>query len=111
MCYFANVPPMKILDLVNEATGWDFTLEDLLTIGDRAWNLKRVLNNHLGLSQKNDKLPKALLQPYTDGGAAGYIIPFDEMMQKYYQVRGWNPKDGKPTAEKLLELGLNWSFS
>jgi aldehyde:ferredoxin oxidoreductase len=110
MCYFANVPPQKILDLINEATGWDYSLEDLLTIGDRAWTLKRVLNNRLGLNQKNDKLPKQLLEPYEDGGAAGYIIPFDQMMQKYYRVRGWNPNDGKPTSEKLLELGLMWSI-
>jgi aldehyde:ferredoxin oxidoreductase len=28
------------------------------------------------------------------------------MLDEYYELRGWN-KDGVPTPEKLIELGLN----
>lgn len=109
MCYFANVPPLTILDLVNTATGFDYNLMDLLVIGDRAWNLKRIINNRLGLRRRDDKLPKPLLEPYSDGGAAGYTIPFDDMLDKYYQVRNWDPTTGKPTSRKLSEIRLDWA--
>jgi aldehyde:ferredoxin oxidoreductase len=108
ICFFANVPPLTVLDLVNAATGRDFTLESLLQVGERAWNLKRLINNRFGLTRANDKLPKPLMVPYTDGGSAGYQIPLDEMLEAYYAVRGWDQKTGYPTREKLNELGLDW---
>jgi aldehyde:ferredoxin oxidoreductase len=108
ICYFANVAPQTVLELVNSATGYNFDLPELLRVGERAWNLKRVINNRLGLNRKNDRLPKPLLESMKDGGSAGYQIPFDEMIEAYYQVRGWSPDTGYPTYEKLVELGLEW---
>jgi aldehyde:ferredoxin oxidoreductase len=108
MCFFANVGPLQILDLVNSATGFEYDLMELLQVGERGWNLKRVINNRLGLNGSNDKLPKSLLKAYADGGSAGYQIPFNEMIQAYYQVRGWNPDTGYPNHEKLTELDLEW---
>ncbi len=78
----------------------------VLQAGERGWNLKRAINNRLGLTRANDRLPKALLEPYPDGGAAGYVIPFDEMLAAYYAARDWDPQTGFPTREKLNELGL-----
>jgi aldehyde:ferredoxin oxidoreductase len=108
MCVFANVPPENVLELVNAAMGMEYSLGELLRAGERGWNLKRVINNRLGLTHANDKLPKALLEPYTDGGSEGYRIPFDEMLNAYYAARGWDPDTGYPSIEKLNELGLNW---
>ncbi len=108
MCILANVPPKTIMELINAATGRDYTLADLLEIGDRAWNLKRVINNRLGLTCADDRLPEPLLEPFEDGGSAGYQIPFDEMIRAYYAVRGWDPDTGFPSDAKLAELGLSW---
>ena len=83
MCYFANISPTRLLGLVNAATGRNYSLEQLLQVGERAWNLKRVINNRLGLTRENDKLPKVFLKAYKDGGAADYKIPFKEMMAAY----------------------------
>ena len=41
-------------------------------------------------------------------GAAGYVIPFDEMLEAYYKARGWDAETGYPTREKLAELNLSW---
>jgi aldehyde:ferredoxin oxidoreductase len=109
MCYFANVSPKTIKELIDAATGRNYTLEDLLSVGERAWNLKRVINNRLGLNRKNDRLPKSLLKPFKEGGSSGYRVPFDEMLQAYYAVRGWDFDTGCPSDEKLAELGLDWA--
>ena len=106
MCVLANVPPETVVGLINAACGLDWSVSDMLRAGERGWNLKRAINNRLGLTRANDKLPKALLEPYPDGGAAGYKIPFEEMLAAYYDARGWDPESGRPTKEKLLALGL-----
>ena len=106
MCIFANVEPEMQVQLINAACGLDWTLEDMLQCGERSWNIKRAINNRLGLTRGNDKLPKALLEPFPDGGSAGYVPDITEMLLAYYQARGWDPETGKPTREKLVELGL-----
>lgn len=108
MCFFANVPPKRVVDLINAAVGLDWDLEEMLRAGERAWNLKRVINFRLGLRKENDRLPKPLLKPLPDGGAAGYRIPLGDMLQAYYAARGWDPSTGFPTDEKLRQLGLEW---
>jgi hypothetical protein len=37
-------------------------MEDMMKAGERA------INNRTGLTRANDKLPKALLDPFPDGG-------------------------------------------
>jgi aldehyde:ferredoxin oxidoreductase len=107
LCYFANVAPKTVLELVNHVTGFDYSLEELARIGERAWNLKRVINHRMGLTGANDRLPKQLSKPLPDGGSAGYVLPFDEMLAAYYKTRSWDPKTGKPTVEALQTLGLD----
>ncbi len=108
MCIFVNIPAETVAALINAACGRDFGVEDLFCAGERAWNLKRTINNRLGLNRANDKLPKALLEPYQDGGSAGYVPPIAEMLEAYYTARGWDPKTGKPTPDVLTKLGLEW---
>ncbi len=106
MCLFANVPAETVLALVNTACGYDLDVEGLLQAGERGWNVKRAINHRLGLTRANDKLPKALLEPYADGPAAGYVPPLEEMLAAYYAARGWDPVSGRPLPEKLAALGL-----
>ena len=108
VCMFANVMPSEMLALIKAACGIDWTIDQMIEAGERAWNLKRAINNRLGLRRENDKLPKPLLEPLPDGGSAGFVIPFDEMLKEYYQVRSWDWDTGFPQKEKLLSLGLDW---
>ncbi len=105
-CFFASVPPQTTLALVNAATGFDYTLEELLTLGERAWNLKRAINCRMGLTRANDTLPRQLLNPVPDGGAAGQSIDLPELLTAYYAARGWDPATGRPTRATLERLNL-----
>jgi aldehyde:ferredoxin oxidoreductase len=108
MCYFANVPPEMVLALTNTACGLEWSLADFMLSGERVWNLKRAINNRLGLTRANDKLPKSFLQAYKEGGAAGFVPKIGEMLEAYYTARSWDPLTGYPTRQKLLQLGLDW---
>lgn len=106
MCIFANVEPDEQVKLINAACGLDWSITELMKSGERAWNMKRAINNRMGLSAGNDKLPKALLEPFTDGGSAGFVPDIKAMLLAYYEARGWDVVTGKPLREKLVELGL-----
>jgi len=107
MCIFANTEPEMQVKLINAACGLDWTIEDMLKAGERGWNLKRAINNRMGLSRANDKLPKALLEPFPEGGSAGFEPDIQGMLHAYYDARGWDAETGKPSRKKLLELGLD----
>jgi len=110
LCYFSNVAPEMVLSLINAGCGQEFSLEEILKIGERGWNLKRAINVRLGLRRENDRLPKALMTPHSSGGGTeGFVPPIAAMLESYYAVRGWNPRSGFPKREKLIELGLEFA--
>ena len=106
MCIFANVEPDIQVQLINAACGLEWTIEDMMRAGERAWNLKRAINNRMGLTRANDKLPKALLEPFPDGGSADFVPDLEGILSAYYEARGWDKETGRPSREKLVELGL-----
>lgn len=108
LCFFANVSPETVLDLINAACGLKWSLAEMLKAGERAWNLKRAINNRLGLRSANDRLPGSLLRPYADNlrQGDGFAPDFHAMLASYYAARGWDPQTGKPAAETLVRLGL-----
>jgi len=94
--------------LVNLATGWDLSVAEYKQAGERVYNLARAFNNREGLSAKDDTLPKRLLEePLPDGPAEGHVNELSLLLDRYYQLRGWDQQTGKPTAEKLRDLGLD----
>lgn len=107
MCIFANVEAKEKVELINAACGLDWSVDDMMKFGERSWNLKRAINNRMGLSRSNDKLPKALLTPYPDGGSEGFVPDIEAMLASYYEARGWDAETGKPLPEKLSELGMH----
>jgi aldehyde:ferredoxin oxidoreductase len=95
--------------LVNAVTGWNLNLKELERIGERIYNLERLINVRRGVSRKDDNLPtRVLTEPIPDGPLKGRYCPpkdLDAMLDAYYEIRGWN-KEGIPTDEKLKELAL-----
>jgi len=98
--------PGDITEWINAVTGWDMTGDELMLIGERLHNLKRMYNVRLGISRKDDKLPPRLMSHDRKTGAAGGILPhMGKILSEYYSIRGWT-EEGIPTEEKLAELGL-----
>ena len=106
MCQFCNPPAEIIAKLLTYSTGQEYTVKDLDLLGERIFNLKRILNNKLGITRKDDYLPKIVLTPLKEGGTGGRVPNIDKMLQKYYEIRNWDEETGKPKKEKLEQLGL-----
>jgi len=93
-------------DLFNAFVGEDWTTGQLLTAGERIWNLERSFNLRAGIAPAQDTLPPRLLkEPLTEGGPAGHVHRLADMLPEYYALRGWGA-DGVPTEAKLAELAL-----
>lgn len=107
MCIFANVPAHETVDLLNYATGWDYSLEEAVEAGERIWNTKRILNHNLGLTKEDDRLSHHLSKPLKEGGSAGFKLPLATLLESYYHERGWDATTGLPSKRTLSRLGLN----
>ena len=108
LCYMllTAVNAEDLTDLLATSSGFDYTWEELAECGERIWHMKRGLSNLMGITAKDDRLPKRILEPVTAGGAAGSKIDLELMLKEYYPLRGLNP-DGRPSKETLSRLGLS----
>lgn len=92
--------------LLNAATGTNWTVEEVLNIGDRIYNIERMFNKAAGMKPEDDRLPKRLLQePITNGPSEGMVSQLPLTLPQYYEARGW--VDAFPTDETLKKLGLD----
>lgn len=109
VCHFAHwtMGLTNLLNGFNAVTGYDFDMQEFLTVGRRSWVLKRVLNNRMGITSADDRLPERILSPLAEGGAQG-SIPDEAMMKRdYYRIRGLDEK-GFPLDQTLAELDLEF---
>jgi len=108
MCMFTFLAIWKdeMRAMLNDTTGAGYTMEEMMRVGERIWNLERLFNLDAGFSKVDDTLPKRILEePAPEGPAKGHVCELDKMLTEYYQLRGWD-ENGVPTKEKLSELNL-----
>ena len=95
-----------IAEFYSAVVGEHYSEDDVRKIGERIFNLEREFNRRLGFTRKNDSLPKRLTEePHNEGIGEGNVVPLEEMLDRYYQLRGWTG-DGVPSEEKLKDLGI-----
>jgi aldehyde:ferredoxin oxidoreductase len=91
---------------IDAACEGDWSVENLLEVGERVWNLERQFNLQAGFTGKDDTLPKRLLKDAAKTGPAkGLVNGLDKMLPEYYELRGWTA-DGVPSNETLQRLAV-----
>jgi len=116
MCDFVGIPIgalklKQLCDYVNAATSWDMSLWELLKVGERANTMSRLYNLREGFTAADDNLPQRMFEPLQNGKLEGKAIDpqeFQQAIQLYYQMAGWDVT-GVPTQGKLAELDLLWA--
>jgi len=115
LCFFPfgfrlAIGPTHLSEIYSACTGWETTPEEVMQLGERVINLFRAYNMREGLSRYDDKWPERFYtEPMPEGPAEGSILSHDKinnLLDEYYQLRGWDMHSGCPTSEKLNELGL-----
>ncbi len=109
VCDFLPFEVPEMVEMLNMATGYDYTPESYLKTGERIWNQTRIFNVQEGITAADDRLPKRFYsEKAPKGDPKGQIIDelaFENAKQEYYNLRNWDTQ-GIPTQEKLKELGL-----
>jgi len=92
--------------MVAAAMGWnDYDADEFVKTGERIYALERLFNAREGFGREDDTLPERFTtEEMPEGTAKGNKVPLEEMLDMYYEQRGY--EDGKPTPEKLKELDL-----
>jgi len=107
-CLFTSFP-LGAADygaMVSAVTGYEIDAAGVLLIGERIWNMQKLFNLKAGCGREDDTLPPRLLrEPLTEGAPKGRVWEREPLLDEYYLVRGWD-REGRPTPEKLRELGI-----
>jgi aldehyde:ferredoxin oxidoreductase len=83
--------------------GVPITADDVLRTGERVYNLERHFNNLAGIADGSDYLPDRFTkEPSTMKGSMGHVCELDQMLEEYYDLRGW--ENGVVPEGKLKEL-------
>lgn len=96
------------IDALNAATGWDFNLDEAMTVGRRAVNLLRMFNFRCGLTKEMEAPSPRYGSAVPDGPFEGLATAqdWDKIRTRYYELMGWDKKTGKPLPNTLRNLGL-----
>jgi aldehyde:ferredoxin oxidoreductase len=97
-------------DLYTAATGIQMDAAGLLAAGGRGTDLEKAFNVREGASRKDDTVPDRFLkEPIQVRGETRPPVDhafIDKLVTDYYTARGWDPREGTLSPERMAELGL-----
>lgn len=101
----------QMAELYSTATGWDTSVEDLKRIAMKQLNLEKAFNlRFTDFERRHDMpTPRDLGEPIPAGNLAGWKLDeskYNEMLDEYYELHGWNKSNSYPKRAILEDLGL-----
>ncbi len=89
--------------LLSHILGYKISRKDIMDIGERIFNLERLMNCREGVTRADDTLPHRILHEIREDRRTP--IQLEKMLKKYYKIRGWD-ENGIPGQKILRKLGL-----
>lgn len=103
--------PTHYAKLYSACTGWKTTPQEIMRTADRIVNLMKCYLVREGLTSKDDTWPRRFFEePIPDGPLKGAVFDekkFRQVLEEYYECRGWDKRSSIPTRETLRALDLN----
>lgn len=92
------------------ATGMEFSEENLTEVGERIVTLERLFLQREGAGRSWDSLPERYFdEPIPSGAFKGQKLDrnqFDQMLNDYYDLHGWDHTTGNPLPRSVAALGM-----
>jgi aldehyde:ferredoxin oxidoreductase len=106
--------PSDYTELTNSAMGIDLTEEELMLAGKRDYNLEKAFNTiHTNLDRKDDYPHKRFIDDPAKILAGEYKGEYkcdkdkwDEMLDRFYELLGWDKKTSWQTRKCMSQLDL-----
>lgn len=106
---FTNIHDLA--EMVSAATGKEHSLVDMEEIAMRQINLEKAINLRFTDFDRKDDVPgqKRHFEEIPSGPLKGWKLSrerYDEMLDEYYELHGWDRGTSYPKREVLEKLGL-----
>lgn len=98
-----NVSSLPHIRALKYAAGFNMNFGTFKEIGERGYNLERMVNIKRGINSKDDTLPKRLISEYQDISDKRTIVPIEDLKKDYYKIRGWD-ENGIPSEKRIKRL-------
>ncbi|MHA1229815.1 MAG: aldehyde ferredoxin oxidoreductase N-terminal domain-containing protein [Candidatus Helarchaeota archaeon] len=107
----------SVTQLYKVVTGIELSEDEIRKAAERTWNLMKILNMKEGFNRKDDRFPENWFKTLEYGEIKLKLMDFyggveitpqiaNQLIEDYYDERGWDKENGLPTKEKIRELGL-----
>ncbi|MHA1373567.1 MAG: aldehyde ferredoxin oxidoreductase N-terminal domain-containing protein [Promethearchaeota archaeon] len=121
LCARAQMNRFYSLELItsfyNSITGLNLNSNEIRLAAERSWNLMKLMNVKEGFSRQDDAFPKNWFKSLKYGENELEFYDFygnvkinrdiaNQLLEDYYDERGWDKEIGTPSSYKLKELGL-----
>jgi aldehyde:ferredoxin oxidoreductase len=101
----AGYVPSRLTEMVNQATGSDYTPESLLLAAERVYTLERLFLTKAGITRADDNIAPRMTESMPTGPVQGEVFDLARVLDDYYVERGWD-ENGIPTPQRLAALGI-----
>ncbi len=103
---FLGSRKIRIFDWLNAATGWHFSPEQYMKIGNKIQQLKQAFNIKHGILPKTNKVSDRLLgiPVQIKGANKGCQVDIDSLMEDYWQLFGWDKETGVPSEKTIDQI-------
>ncbi|MFW9998594.1 MAG: aldehyde ferredoxin oxidoreductase family protein [Candidatus Hodarchaeota archaeon] len=111
LCMFSTLfGSYPLIDLINNLTGWDIKVDEIIKIGLRIQTLRQSFTLREEIDIANNKLPYRVTghPPDDKGPTKGISVEYEEFYRGFCREMGWNPKNGYPLIETLKDLNLDF---
>ena len=100
------------MDFIETITGWDVPPNKFLHVGNKIGTLRWMFNVREGLKPSDFVLPDRILgkPPMSYGPHKGLVLDIETRRKEYFEYEKWDPITGKPSVQKLFELGLEFAI-
>lgn len=118
VCYFtsqwmhiSHLTPEDYAKALSAASGREISGEELMRVGDRIHNVEKAFNTlHAGFTRKDDYPPLVYMrEPIKSGKYKGEKVDIEEyaqMLDEFYEAKGWDRKTSWQRQENLAKLEL-----
>jgi len=108
-CWFCAFNDTKLqTEAINAATGLNMTIDEVKKVGRRIINIMRLYNLKCGLTPNKEVPSFRYCSTPVDGPNKdkGIRPHWENMVNKYYQLMGWDRSTGMPLPETIKALGI-----
>ncbi len=111
LCWFSTMfQKYPMLEVIEATTGWDMSIEELIKCGLRIQTLRQAFTIREGVILAEHELPGRASgnPPLESGPLKGKTIEYKEEYKGYCEKIGWNPINGYPLKDTLIDLNLEF---